>query len=300
MLTFSIILNTFNRATLLPRAIRGVLAQTLEDFEVIVMDDGSTDTTPDVVASFDDPRIRYIHQANAGLCSARNTGASHALGDWLVFLDDDDEPRPTWLANVAAYVADPGCGLVCAGVEVVFEHHTEVLLPENLGPLFLGNTVLFQPGAFWVRRSVFALIGGYTPGLASNHQTELALRLVPALVADGWTVQSVPALGLRMYRQPPGHRPLADAAAQYSGIPFILERHAERFRSDAHAKARFLSVAGVSAVRLGHHREARRFLAGAVRATPRDVRAYARLALACVPPVAHRVWKVGNRRPTTT
>jgi len=298
VLTFSVVLNTFNRAALLPRAIRGVLAQTVEDFELIIMDDGSTDTTAAVVASFDDPRIRYIYQANAGLCAARNTGATHALGDWLVFLDDDDEPRPTWLANVAPYVADPGCALVCAGVEVIFEDHSEELVPENLGPMFLGNTVLFQPGAFWVRRSAFALSGGYLPGLASNHQTELALRLVPVLVADGWTVQSVPAIGLQMYRQPPGRRPLADAAAQYHGIPIILERHAERFRSDAHARARFLSVAGVSAARLGRYREARRFLAGAVRATPRDVRSYARLALACVPPVAHRVWKVGTRVPT--
>lgn len=297
MVTFSVVLNTFNRATLLPRAIRGVLAQTVEDFEVIVIDDGSTDATAAVVASFTDARIRYIHQANAGLCTARNAGASQSRGSWLVFLDDDDEPLPAWLANFARHTSDPGCALVCAGVEIAFADHTEELLPENLGPLYLDNTVLFQPGAFCVRREAFELAGGYTADLACNHQTELALRLVPSLMARGWTVRSEPAVGLRMNRQQPGSRPLADAAAQYSGIPFILERHADRFRTDANARAKFLSVAGVSAIRLGHHRDARRFLASAIRASPRDLRAYGRFALACVPRVARRVWRVGAPQP---
>jgi glycosyltransferase involved in cell wall biosynthesis len=87
---FSIILPTFNRAHFLPKAIESVLTQTFEDWELVIVDDGSTDTTKEVVLAYQDPRIVYIYQENQERSAARNHGISKARGEYICFLDSDD------------------------------------------------------------------------------------------------------------------------------------------------------------------------------------------------------------------
>jgi glycosyltransferase involved in cell wall biosynthesis len=89
---FSIIIPTYNRANLLPETIRSVQNQTFYDWECIVVDDGSTDNTKEVVEEIinSDSRIKYIYQENAERSAARNNGYLHSKGDWICFLDSDD------------------------------------------------------------------------------------------------------------------------------------------------------------------------------------------------------------------
>ncbi len=97
---FTVVIPTHNRSILLKRAVESVLSQTFEDFELIVIDDHSTDDTASVVKSFTDPRIRYlINQRTKGACGARNTGIFSAKGKWVAFLDDDD----VWLPEKLKY-----------------------------------------------------------------------------------------------------------------------------------------------------------------------------------------------------
>lgn len=86
----SIILPTYNRATLLPRSINSVQAQTFTDWELIIWDDGSTDDTKKVVESFGDKRIRYFFDHNHGMSYALNQAIEHTRGIFIAFLDDDD------------------------------------------------------------------------------------------------------------------------------------------------------------------------------------------------------------------
>jgi glycosyltransferase involved in cell wall biosynthesis len=97
MPTISVIIPTYNRPTVLLEAINSVLGQTYQDFEVIIVDDGSRDETRSVVEGIRDPRLRYIYQSNAGLSAARNTGLAHARGNLIAFLDDDDIYLPNKL-----------------------------------------------------------------------------------------------------------------------------------------------------------------------------------------------------------
>ena len=91
----SVITTTYNRAHLLPRAIRSVLNQTYQNFELIIVDDASTDNTKEVVKSFEDGRIIYYkHKENRGVLAAKNTGFDLAKGEYYVGLDDDDELLP--------------------------------------------------------------------------------------------------------------------------------------------------------------------------------------------------------------
>src|SRR5579863_5435892 len=87
---FSIILPSYNRSQLISVPIRSVLAQTFNDWELLVVDDGSTDDTREVALSFKDSRITYIWQPNAERSAARNNGISKAKGKYICFLDSDD------------------------------------------------------------------------------------------------------------------------------------------------------------------------------------------------------------------
>ena len=94
--TFSVVIPTYNRAHTLPRAIESVLAQSFKDFELIVVDDGSTDETPKILERYP---IRVIHQPNRGVSAARNRGIEAARGHIIALLDSDDEWKPHKLQN---------------------------------------------------------------------------------------------------------------------------------------------------------------------------------------------------------
>ncbi|MBP5722770.1 MAG: glycosyltransferase family 2 protein [Bacteroidales bacterium] len=97
---FSIIIPTYNRAAFLPKAISSVLAQSFSDWELIIVDDGSTDNTKDVVAQYSDSRITYIFQQNAERSAARNNGITHSVGEYVLFLDSDDYYLSNFLADL--------------------------------------------------------------------------------------------------------------------------------------------------------------------------------------------------------
>lgn len=97
---FSIVIPTYNRAVFLPKAIESVLAQTFADWELIIVDDGSTDNTKDVVSQYGDSRITYIYQENAERSAARNNGITHSVGEYVLFLDSDDYYLSNFLADL--------------------------------------------------------------------------------------------------------------------------------------------------------------------------------------------------------
>ena len=90
----SVIIPLYNKEAIIGRSLQSVLSQDYDDFEIVIVNDGSTDRSMEIVRGIQDPRIVLIEQENGGPSKARNTGVKHAKGEWIVFLDADDELLP--------------------------------------------------------------------------------------------------------------------------------------------------------------------------------------------------------------
>jgi glycosyltransferase involved in cell wall biosynthesis len=296
----SVVIPTFDRRDVLSRAVASVLAQSLADFELLVVDDGSTDGTAARFASHPDRRLRWLPQEHRGVSAARNMGARLAEGEILTFLDSDDEATPEWLERLTAPFASPQVGIACCGARAVEWRDgrrisEKVLLPSRLGAVYYDGPLRYTAGALAVRRPLFLAVGGYDETLAFSENTELALRLVPACLDRGLEVAPIAEALVLYHRQAGGWRSgTARAAAVRVASERILERHGPRMRIvQPAAYANYRGVAAVAAARLGDITAARRHLVAALRQRPSHWRHYPRLALTLVPPLARRYW---NRR----
>jgi glycosyltransferase involved in cell wall biosynthesis len=290
---FSIVVPVYNRAGTIARAIDSILGQTIDDLEVIVVDDGSTDDTPAVIAAYGDTRVRSTSQANAGPGAARNTGATLARGDVLTFLDSDDEALPGWLFAYAS-AFERGADIVsCAVTDVDASGRplaSPVRRPKDYGERFGHAVGLFvHGGTYALRRSIFDLVGGFEPSLLSAEHTELAYRLLPMAEERGWTVEAIDEPYLRHTVGTPSSLRAEDEKV-LQGASYLLEHYRDRFGSDRRWTASHAATAGVRAARLGRVAEARRFFGQACRARPGNPRNWLRLAITTVPPLARRAW----------
>jgi glycosyltransferase involved in cell wall biosynthesis len=290
---FSVVICTHNRASLLPRSVRSVLDQTFRNFEVVVVDDGSSDHTMEVVAGIPDPRVRYVCRDNGGLSAARNTGVANSHGRFVAFLDDDDEVVPTWLESLRSAADTGNYAVITCGATIVDEQERplQTLLPQPLGPAFEGYRALFRAGTFAVHREAYDLAGGYAEGLQCSHQTEFALRLLPLCRSRQWGVGAIDQSLVRICARAPERRHQATPAKLLSGTRYLLDRHRDRLSRSPELLADYYAVTGVAAARVGHYEEARRFLRMAARKEPRHWRHHLRLIVALVPPLGDLVWK---------
>jgi glycosyltransferase involved in cell wall biosynthesis len=295
------VLCTYNRADSLGDAVGAILAQEGCAFELVVVDDGSADDTPAVLAAIDDPRLRVVRRSNGGLSLARNSGLRAARAPWIVFIDDDDRAEPGWLASLVGQTSDPTVGIACCGATIVkadggvlWIHH-----PVPFGEPFLsryGSVVgSYLAGTFAARTDLVRAAGGYLDGLGTRHQTELFIRMLA--VARDWglhvTYEDAPLV--RIEARTPTDRPGVNPRRLYDGTRWILARHPDTFGEQRNVVALFEGIAGTNAARLDDWRSARRRLRRATRLTPRSPGAWGRLALAWVPPVGRQVW---NRHGT--
>jgi glycosyltransferase involved in cell wall biosynthesis len=184
----SVVLPTFDRARLLPRAIESVLAQTFRDFELIVVDDGSTDDTPRVVAPYLRDRVAYVRlERNMGAAAARNAGIRLAAGELLAFQDSDDEWLPEKLERHVRVFdeAGPPIGVVYSDMVRILadgtEHHhrSPTIVP---GRLVNPETRFYEVWMLGiqscvVRRECFDLVGAFDETLPSYEDLELFIRL---------------------------------------------------------------------------------------------------------------------------
>jgi glycosyltransferase involved in cell wall biosynthesis len=159
----SIVLPTYNRAAMIRPAIESCLAQTYETIEVLVVDDGSTDQTPEIVRQIAerDSRVRYLRQENAKLPAALNTGFREARGDFLTWTSDDNAYEPNAIALMVDYLrAQPKVGLVYCDCQVVNSRGEVLRVTRRAQPEAIDRTNCVG-ACFLYRRSVAEQVGEY-------------------------------------------------------------------------------------------------------------------------------------------
>ena len=184
--TVSVIVPTHNRADLLPRAVDSVLAQTYGSYEILIVDDCSSDGTQDVIAGFADPRIRsFRHERNRGQSAAINTGIAHARGEYVGFLDDDDEWLPGKLAGQVALLdaSSPKVALVYGWMDRVDDSDGRLIPAYRStveGDIFESALALSIPGptiVLLLRSSVAREVGGMDESLLKQNDVDLICRV---------------------------------------------------------------------------------------------------------------------------
>ncbi len=284
----SVVIPAYNREHTVGTAIRSVLWQTCPPLEVIVVDDGSTDRTAQVVEAMGEPLVRLVRQENGGISAARNTGIRAAVGDWVAFQDSDDEWLTTKLERqLASLVASPSppnalyCGMIIAGAldespagesgpapRRHIAYHPDPSLRTVSGDLVptLLRTNPISTQTLMARRETLHEAGLFDTAMKSLVDWDIAIRLArlgpigfvdEPLVIQRFTPNSI----------------TRDMAKRVDSWIHMLGKYADLFHADPDAHlAHLLKIAG-SLRRLGDHERAAEFLARARALAPMSPRA---------------------------
>ena len=178
----SIIIPTYNQSQYLEEAIESALNQTYKNIEIIIVDDGSTDNTPEVIKSFDN-KIIYIQQKNKGASSARNTGIKKANGEYIAFLDADDMWLKNKLENQIKFIQNnPEIGLLGTGCYQMIDMskmiHKKIFPAKN--EILQKDLIKYNPfiqSSVMIKKDVFNSIGLYDEKFKESEDYDLWLRI---------------------------------------------------------------------------------------------------------------------------
>lgn len=263
----SVVLPTYNRAACIARAIQSVLAQTHANLELIVVDDASTDSTAEVVARFQDARLRVLRNTERlGVSRARNIGIEAARGQLVAFQDSDDESRLQRIEKqLTVAQAHERAALILCGDVVINDYSMSYLgvnSPENVLDVSKLVPVRIPGASCWlVRRDMFMDAGGFDPKLDCFEDWELALRL---LEQGSVFLVNEP---LVMRQKTPGS--LFSSEPNFSrNLKLILEKHAGQLRKNKAVWASYCNLIGQSECQYGSSREGRRWFIKAAQSYP--------------------------------
>ncbi len=274
---FSVIIPAYNRVTTLGRAIESVLSQTFLAWEIIVVDDGSLDGTQELVKAY--PPVIYHYQDNSGVCAARNKGAKLATGDWLVFLDSDDELINTSIEDFTKVIClNPDFSLFLSGYQRVEIYKSTF---TDLPGKSQGYTP-FLSGTYTVCREKFLNVGGFDEILKYSENMELLLRFSQY----GIIPKIIQSMSLRYYQSSDGGS--KNLKKMDDSISLILKKHeAKLSQSDLWNLHQTL---GVIQLRRERFSAARTTLRKAISYRPTQLGTYLRYAISFLPFLSRRVY----------
>jgi glycosyltransferase involved in cell wall biosynthesis len=262
-------------------AISSVFNQTFQDFEIIIVDDASKDQTADIVWASRDRRLKYIrHEANEGEARSRNTGVANAKGEYIAFLDDDDEWLPEKL-SLQVEVLDnspPRVGVVYTGMLRIDDGTGRTLnewTPTKRGNIFtdlLSGNCVGTPSTVCLRRECFNTVGLFDPTIVFGPDYDMWIRVSEKYQFD-YIRQPLIKYYIHSARLSTNHELII------AGIEAQLRKYTPLFALDKKNHSRRYSSLGVNYCFSGNFKKGREALLRAIRLYPFDVRHYYNLGL---------------------
>ncbi|MGC2301724.1 glycosyltransferase family 2 protein [Candidatus Binatus sp.] len=296
----SVIIPAYNAVATIGGTIDSVIAQTLQDFEIICVDDGSTDGTLPTIRQYAD-RVRLIEQANSGPAAARNNGAHNSSGEYLAFLDADDIWTPQFLErSVAALDADPALSLVYCNCALADSEGLPIdtsLVGNGFDHAPSLNELLTQlwpimPSAALVRRAAYNACGGYRDALkGASFRFEDVDFWIKMREQGAFGYIDEPLITWRFAWFPKQLKRLPDySKALHVFEAYLQERYGVSAAPLVDARARaprsILATIGLKAMRDGDRPRARAAFARAIRVDPYRLKNYLRWMRTWLP---HRI-----------
>jgi len=283
----SVIIPTYNRANLLPRAINSVLSQTFQDFELIVVDDASIDNTKEVVENFQkkDKRIRYIQRKNSGggPTKAINAGLKVAQGEYISFLEDDDE----WLPEKTEKQLElfrkskkKNLGFVGCNVLIIDEKLKTTKtynLPKYKDNVFLkkllvGSKFFFNFSILIVKKEVVSEVGFLDENLKIAADQDIYLRIAQKYSFD---FVPVPLIKFHIHGSNLSRKP--NYNKEMSEWLYMLEKYRDLYKNNPMANSCKQRRLGVLCLSLGDYKQSRKYLLKSIITYPLNFKAYLNL-----------------------
>jgi glycosyltransferase involved in cell wall biosynthesis len=226
----SVVLPTRNRSSMLMQAVSSALSQEGVELEVVVIDEGSSDETPERLGEIEDDRLSVLsHDQPKGVATARNAAIARARGEWIAFLDDDDLWAPQNLRTQLAGANDAGHSLsYCRRIEIDQQgfvlHLSHAVRADDLARRMLSNNVIGGPSGVLVRADLLERVGAFDERLSALADWDLWIR-----AAAGGTAIAC-AEPLVAYRHHPENMMTADPAAIMAEFDLLRQKHREAAR----------------------------------------------------------------------
>ena len=287
----SVIIPTYNRAHLVGRAIKSVLNQTYQDFELIIVDDGSTDNTDKIIKEFQehDKRIKYIrHEKNKGGSAARNSGIKISRGEYIAFLDSDDEwlPRKMEKQEIKFQNALDNVGVIYSGFSCISESSGKIIakitptLRGNVYTNLLEGCILGSPTPL-IKKICFRKAGFFDETLPSCQDWDMWIRL-----SKYYTFDFVPDILAKH------HIHGSQISVNLNAKIVAREKLVEKYWVDLSRKSKILSILlkrlGILCCLNGDSREGRRYFLSSIKRKPFQKSAYVNFLLSLLVPRIHR------------
>ncbi|MBZ9729063.1 glycosyltransferase family 2 protein [Salegentibacter sp. JZCK2] len=248
----SIIIPAFNRAHMLPVALESVINQTAGNWELIIIDDGSTDDTRQLIAKhLSDKKIKYYFQKKAGVSAARNKGVELSRGDYIIFLDSDDKFLPGLISRLNE-VDYTSYDLICWQVSKLIDGKSSVWKPQKLEKIYNNIKATFLAGSVCYKKEVFLQAGGFDPKISFGENYELGIRIANLEKLKIKILNQ----GFLFYSIQTQNRSSDSIHNKLKSNTYLLCKHKEKYKNDSYSHSRLKYQLAYLNEKSGNKREA--------------------------------------------